>query len=217
MKNLIIIFAVLLSANAWSQVSFNAGASMLKGFSPDKPFGGFHLGFEVPRDDAQSFYGRYTHMFNNKAQDPIPMYVYATDVMTIPYTQEIEATPAMNYHILEGGTRYYLGNGFDYGWAGYGGTNMQLIFNKVSAEYSPYDEALYEIDDASRMEGSIFSFGFGLAGGVKYSSASAGTFYMDVSMSYMILAQGSTNTIYAGLYNPLLFGVNIGYRKDLFW
>jgi hypothetical protein len=190
---------------------------MLKGFGPGKAFGGFHLGFEVPRDDAQSFYGKYTHMFKNQAQDPIDMYIYAIDLMTVPYTQTIQATPAMNYHIFEGGTRYYLGNGFDYGWAGYGGTNMQLIFNKVSAEYGPYDEALYEIDIDSRMDGSIFSFGFGLGGGVKYSSASSGTFYMDVSIAYLIFGQKSTAAVYQDLYNPLLFGVNFGYRKDLFW
>lgn len=222
MKSLILFIALILSITVNAQLSISGGGSMLKGFSPDKPYGGFHIGLEIPRDDAVSFYGRYTHHFKQSAKDSIQTYVYAKDwdspnPQIFPTTMLINSLPSMNYNIFEGGTRYYLGDGFDYGWAGYGGSMMMLIFNKVKVDYAPYNEVNYEIDDNSRMDGSIFSLGFGLGGGVKYSTAISGTFYFDVNIAYMIFAQASTNGIYGDLYNPLIFGFNLGWRKDIMW
>lgn len=222
MKGLLLFITFLLGVFASGQISISAGGSMLKGFSPDSPYGGFHFGLEFPRDDAISIYGRFTHHFKQNASDSLPSIVYAKDAFspnptTFPSAITVNALPSMNYNIIEGGTRYYLGNGFDYGWAGYGGSMVMLIFNKVKAEYTPFDEALYEVDDSYRPEGSIFSLGFGLGGGVKYSTAISGTFYFDLSLAYMIFAQGSTNNVYGELYNPLLFNFNLGYRKDILW
>jgi hypothetical protein len=213
MKNAILLISFMMSIGASAQVSLSAGGSMLKGFSPDKPYGGFHLGLEIPRDDAVSFYGKFTHHFKQNAADSIPTFVYADDFTS----KVINTLPSMNYNIIEGGTRYYLGDGFDYGWAGYGGSMVMLVFNKVKVAYEPFDEVKYEIDNSTRLDGSIFSLGFGLGGGVKYSTAISGTFYFDVSLAYMIFGQTSTTGVYTNLYNPLIFNFNLGYRKDIIW
>ena len=131
----------------------------------------------------------------------------------------------MNYHIIEGGTRYYLGNGFDYGFSAYGGTNLMVLFNKVRLDYDPYDEVDYQIYNAQTYvgEGSYFSLGFGLGGGVKYTMAPYGTFYFDLNVNYLILGQPSSNEVnntifgYERLISPLLFNFNLGYRKDFMW
>ena len=221
MKNLIALIAVCLAFSSSAQVSINAGGSMLAQFSPNKPWGGFHIGFEVPRDDAVSIYGRFTHHFRNFAQDSLDIFLSPRDINSMPpgapFYPTIGSLPSMNYNIIEGGTRYYLGNGFDYGWAAYGGSNLMLIFNKVKGNHAAYDEVLYVIEETSRYEGSIFSFGFGLGGGVKYSSAMAGTFYFDLNASYLIFNQPSVQNIYGGLHSSLLFSFNLGYRRDILW
>lgn len=219
MKKLTLIAMLILTNISWSQVSFNGGGSMLVGFGSPGPWGGIHLGFEVPRDDALSFYGRITHHFHKSARDSVALFATAKDFTTSPYTISFNSLPSMNYTMIEGGTRYYLGNGFDYGWAAYGGTNLMLVFNKVRMNHAQnsFDESLYTIDENSRRDGSIFSLGGGLAGGVKYSSARFGTFYTDININYMLIAQGSQQNIFADLYRSLIFSFNMGWRKDIIW
>jgi len=216
MRNFLIIIAVLVAGSVSAQVSFNAGSSTLKGFGTDKWFTGFHIGVEVPRDDAMSFYGRYTHHFARTGQTD-STYAYAIDPTTSPYIFNVERNATMNYNIFEGGTRYYLGDGFDFGFAGYGGTNFMIVYSKVKTKYSEFDEALYEIPGATNRSEAIFGIGAGLMGGVKYTVPRIGTFYSDFSIGYMLLAQASDDNIYAGLYSNLLFGIQVGYRRDLFW
>ncbi len=219
MKLIAIIGVLSLTFTGFGQVSFNAGGSMLQQFSPNRPWGGFHLGLEIPRDDQQSFYFRYTHLFANKEPDSVTFYFPARDINALPPGSYIDlpvnGVPTMNYNIIEGGTRYYLGNGFDFGWAAYGGSNVMLILNRVRMKYEPFDEVLYEpIDD---YDGSIISLGFGLNGGVKYSMIPYGTIYLDAGVSYLVAALPSKPEVYGGLFNQLLFNVCIGYRKDILW
>ena len=226
MKNFALVIALVITGNISAQVSIQGGASMLAGFGNGKPFGGFHLGLEIPRDDAVSIFGRYTHHFKQKGST-IDAWAVAKDQNNIPpagYSILIEAVPTMNYHIIEGGTRYYLGNGFDYGWAAYGGTSLMLVFNQVKGNYSSFDEANYELDVNSRVEGSIFSIGFGLGGGVKYSTARMGTFYTDLGVAYMLFSQPSNSMVGGAVFSDqnrqwssLIFNFNIGYRKDILW
>ncbi|PHR17268.1 MAG: hypothetical protein COA38_20975 [Fluviicola sp.] len=216
MKNYILIIALLIAGSVSAQVSFNAGSSTLKGFGTPKWFTGFHLGVEVPRDDAMSFYGRFTHHFS-RAGDSLLISVVAKEVTTTPYVMNIMSISGMNYSIFEGGTRYYLGDGFDFGWAGYGGTSFMLIYNKVKTTYVDFDEVNYQIDASTARDGAIISIGAGLLGGVKYTVPRVGTFYSDFSVSYLFLGQVSNQTMYTGLYSSLFFGINIGYRRDLFW
>lgn len=216
MRNLLIVVAVVLAGSVSAQVSFNAGSSTLKGFGTDAWFTGFHVGAEVPRDDAMSFYGRYTHHFA-RTGDSLGVIGIATDTGTTPFTISVMSSSQMNYNIFEGGTRYYLGDGFDFGFAGYGGTSFMIVYNKVKTKYSDFDETLYEIDGSTARDGGIFSLGAGLLGGLKYTVARVGTFYSDFSISYMLLGQASGEFTYTGLYSNLFFGINIGYRRDLFW
>jgi hypothetical protein len=216
MKKLSLIIVLIVAGSVSAQVSFSAGSSTIKGFGVPKWFTGFHLGVEVPRDDAMSFYGKYTHQFARGGEEIFGVAV-ANEVTTTPYTINVAGVPTMNYHILEGGTRYYLGDGFDFGFAGYGGTNFMLIFNKTTARYDDLDETLYTLDPSTARDGGIISLGMGLTGGAKYTFPRLGTFYADISASYLFLGQMSNSTTYIDLYSKVLFGLNVGYRKDLFW
>lgn len=218
MKNGLIIMMILIAGAVNAQVGISGGGSLMKGFGIPKPWAGLHIGVEIPRDDAISIYGRVTHYFRQKAQDSIYGSAEARDPNTNPYLISVSGLPSMNYTVIEGGTRYYLGSGYDFGWAAYGGTNLSLIFNSVKAKYSDFDEVAYRLSDGIDRKGSIFSFGVGLSGGVKYSQAGLGTFYMDLGFSYMVFGQASNSLASnQGLYSPLLFNLTLGYRKDILW
>ena len=226
MRSILLIFTLLISGILPAQVSINGGGSMLVGFGNPQPFGGFHIGVEVPRDDAVTIFGRYTHHFKRRSLLPIPGYLSPTqfdnfgNAISPPgelYNPVVDAFPTMNYNIIEGGTRYYLGNGFDYGFAAYGGTSIMLIFNRVKAQYDPFNEEYYEIDNLNRPDGSIFSIGFGLGGGLKYSFTRIGTLYFDTNISYMIFAQASHIAVSGDQYSSLIFNFNLGFRKDILW
>ncbi len=223
MKNIIVAIVLLISTGAGAQVSIMGGASSLIAFGNKTPYAGFHIGLEVPRDDAVSFYGKFTHHFNQSKRSPFLAYAPAIDPTNPVFFQQFGYNVKMNYNMIEGGTRYYLGNGFDYGFAAYGGTSVKLIFNSVKPDYDDYNSEEYRVDPAYDFKGSIFSIGAGLGGGVKYSFARYGTFYFDVNIDYMIFSQQSNDYIYSEVYqgnrqwSPLIFGFSLGYRKDIIW
>jgi hypothetical protein len=220
MKIIAVIMALMLSGAVSAQLGISAGGSLLKGFGQPKPWGGLHFGIEVPRDDAISIYGRITHHFKQNSQDSTLVPIIAYDLATIPYSKNINAISSMNYTMIEGGTRYYIGNGYDFGWAAYGGTNIMLVFNSVKMQYDGYDQVLYDLPEGYERKGSIVSLGFGLGGGVKYSVAGLGTIYFDTGLSYLLAGLPSNQLASdqgSQQYSPLFFNFNLGFRKDLLW
>ena len=221
MRSIVSFLFVMSFSVAFSQVSVSAGGSTLKGWGPQKAWAGFHVGIEIPRDDASSFYGRYTHLFHNRDVDTTFVSLIPRDPASLPpgsvYSPLISSTASMNYHIINLGTRYYLGDGYDFGWAGYGGSDVVITINKVRMNNEPYDEALYVVDEYSRYDGSAFTLGFGLTGGVKYSRPPLGTFYFDAGLSYLLLYQPNNPYLYSNMINQLTFNFNLGFRKDILW
>jgi hypothetical protein len=122
----------------------------------------------------------------------------------------------MNYTIIEGGTRYYIGDGYDSGFGAYGGGNVSALFNTIKRTYGDYDQSLYQLNTTEVAKGSIFNVGFGLCGGVKNTFAGIGTLYFDAGFSYLILSIPSSNSISTNMYTPLLFTFNFGFRKEFY-
>ncbi len=212
MKNIVLIAFLIATSGLFAQVSVNGGGSMLLGFGAGKPWGGMHIGIEIPRDDAVSFFGRYTYHFKNTERDSSTYELEVTDpeygYVSFENTQ---GKTSMNYHILEGGTRYYIGNGFDYGWGAYGGSSIMIIFNTIKVGFaSPYESNTFR-------DGSVFSVGLGLGGGIKYSMATVGTIYLDASLNYKILNQASQPYVSDNLFTNLIFNFNLGIRRDIIW
>ena len=202
-----------------SQVSLNAGTGFSSGFSSEEPgvFIGFHLGGEVPRNNDITFYGRFSHYLARNENTSVSTYAEAIDITTSPYTILVDYTSSTNYTSIEGGTRYYLGNGFDNGFSIYGGSNMALLFYGVKRNYDDFDESLYSLPTGEDSKGTILSLSLGLQGGAKYTIPAIGTIYFDVTGSYSILAQANNQTAAnSSFYSPLLFGFNLGFRKDFY-
>jgi hypothetical protein len=217
-KYLVVVVILLIgSTAAQAQFGVSGGMSVLKGFGVQKPYIGMHFGGEIPRDDQISLYARLS--LYARQQEPTNGFtiVTATDFTTVPYSQTISYSSTFNYTIVEGGTRYYIGNGYDSGFGAYGGSTVMLAVNSVKRRYDDYDQAKYELPSSELSKGSIFNLGFGLGGGLKNTFAGIGTVYFDMNLAYMILSTASNSTAQnTSLYAPLLFSFNFGFRKEFY-
>jgi len=220
MKLFTLLLVILMTGGASAQIGVSAGATMLNAFGNAKPYGGVHLTVEYPSSETVTFYGKVSHLFKQRNEDSSLIVITAYDFNTFPLTKNIGGLSSLNYTIIEGGTKYYLGNGYDFGLAAYGGPNAFLAFNRVKMEYSPFDETLYELPQDYGRKASIISFGVGFNGGVKYSIERIGTVYLDLGLSYVIRAfQNNQLAVNEGFprLSPLLFNFNIGFRRDILW
>lgn len=217
-KNILVIIVLMMGTNvALAQFGLSGGVSMLKGFGVPKPYIGMHIGGEIPRDDQITMYARLSLYAPQQEQNKGYTLVTATDPATTPYSQTITYTPTFNYTIIEGGTRYYLGNGYDSGFGAYGGSTIMLALNSVKRKYGDYDQAKYELPMGELSKGTIFNLGFGLGGGVKNTFAGIGTVYFDMNLAYMVLSTASNATAQnTNLYSQLLFSFNLGFRKEFY-
>lgn len=220
MKKLFVIFVLIfLGKTAIGQMGISGGINMLKDFGTPKPYVGLHFGVEVPRDDENSIYGRVS--FYGKQSDDIKNYTVVTafDPTTIPYSLNVGYKNSMNYTILEGGNRYYIGDGYDSGFGAYGGGTGMVIFNTVKRTYDDYDQAVYSLPDNEIPRGAIVSLALGLNGGFKYTFAGVGSIYGDAGFGYVLFGKPSNTTaqqLFYAKYSGLIFTFNIGFRKELY-
>lgn len=215
-KSIIVAILSLISGLSLAQFGAAGGISVLKAFGMPKPYVGIHLGGEIPRDDQVSLYGRIS--MYGKQEDPIKNFtnVNAIDPLTFPSSKNVVYQNAMNYTIIEGGTRYYIGDGYDSGFGAYGGGNFSALFNTIKRTYGDYDQSLYQLSITEVAKGSIFNIGFGLSGGVKNTFSGIGTLYFDAGFTYLIKSIASSNNISTNMYSPLLFTFNFGFRKEFY-
>ena len=220
MKKMGLILAMMIIGNlSHAQYGLTGGLSMLKGFGIPKPFVGFHLGAEFPQNDQNSIYGRLS--FYAKQRDTLSSvsWVSAIDLTANPPGLNVAYQSSMNYTILEGGNRYYIGDGYDSGFGAYGGATFMLIFNTVKRNYEDFDETKYTLPINEVPKGSILGLGIGFNGGLKHTLAGIGTFYLDANLAYrtpfLTFASNST-ALNTTLYSGILFTFNVGFRKEFY-
>lgn len=227
LNNLTTLFLfIFLCLTLNSQVSLSAGLGSISGFTTDQSHLGFHAGFELPRNNDVTFYGRLGHYFSRSEEEGTTRTVIIQDLnnVSLPYQLQVNARESFNYTTIEGGTRYYLGNDYDNGFSAYGGTNGMLVFNTVKLKYDKTDitgtyewENDYALPSNDDDRGLIMGIAVGLQGGVKYTIPAIGTAYFDVSGQYSILAQGNNDVAnYTEQYSQLFFVFTLGFRKDLY-
>jgi hypothetical protein len=215
----VLLPALLLCRFSFAQFGLGVGPTMIKGFGYPTVYPGFHITGELPKDDQLTFYGRLSASLYGKDEDVFTEYL--TDPLTFQVAP-VKYQNAMNHLILEGGNRYYLGNGYDSGFGLYGGGNMQIIFNgaKRIYDYDTINEAQFPATSSASKKGSIFALAFGLNGGTKYSIPGVGSIYFDMTFSYALLAQPTPNTsapeVYSRLFAPINFNFSLGFRKEFY-
>ncbi len=222
MRKYYFLFFVLMFVNRISiaQFGLSGGVNMLKGFGGPKPYMGLHLSGEIPRDDYVSFFVKASFYAKQTELTQMTGYLQAVSPTTIPYTQNVSYFNSMNYTVLEGGNRFYIGDGYDNGFGAYGGGTLQVVFNTVKRKYDfdEIDMSVYQLPVTEKIKGTIFGLGFGLSGGLKYSFAGYGTAYFESGFSYILNAQASNATASgaSNLYSPLFFTFSLGFRKEFY-
>lgn len=225
MKVILAILLIIIGFGANGQYSIGGGASTLFQFGNKKPFVGLNFIVEVPRNNEVTFYGRVNYLFKQNATQSVgTMDAFAIDPATTPYTQSLDYrfNESLNYFMIDGGTRYYLLNGFDEGFALYGGTNIAVIINTIKYGYetSEYDETKYQIYDKDlfiyRDKGTVLNLAVGFTGGLKYTIPARGTFFFDFNPSMILFGLPSKEGLQSELYKNVVFNFNIGYRKEFY-
>lgn len=216
---------ILITSIVSAQFSVGGGPTAMMEFGNKKPFYGLHFNMEFPRNNEVTFYGRITYLFNQKNVNYIgDLAAIAKDINTQPewVTVPMNSLSSVNYIMIDGGTRYYLINGFDEGFSIYGGTNIALIVNSIKYGYSfgDYDATMYNLDTGdftdSREKGTIIRLAVGFTGGLKYTIPAKGTFYFDFNPQLTLFGIPSNQNIPNTVYKPVFFGFNIGYRKEIY-
>ncbi|MBM3429924.1 MAG: hypothetical protein FJX99_02940 [Bacteroidetes bacterium] len=214
---LLLCLSLFVLTTARTQFSVNGGTGFLKGFSKPKYFYGLHIGGELPRSNELTMYARLGYYFPQNENDSSSTFLTAYDFNTVPYQVLTKYVASLSHLTIEGGTRYYLGNGYDNGFSGYGGNCFMIMNSTVKRNYDYYDKSKYALPNGEESQGSILSILLGLQGGVKYTDPSIGTFYLDVTGAYSLLALPSNATAQStNLYSPLIFNFSIGFRKDFY-
>jgi hypothetical protein len=205
-----LIFSTLLIlsvvSNFGAQISLSGGTNMLNAFGVKKAFYGVHIGGELPQNNMVTFYGRLNAVAVGK------------DFTINPYQINVKYLNTTSFISVEGGTRSYIGNGFDNGFSGYGGGKTSLLISRIGARVNDYNTGMYTLDETTLGKGSILGICLGLQGGMKYTFPGVGSIYIDGSIDYLLFAQPSNQNIYTSYYpiQRILFVTTVGFRKDFY-
>lgn len=226
----LLFFALSLTSQLNAQFSYGGGLTLTRFFNTQSiqnqnlTMPGLHAHFEIPRSGDVTLYGRVSYMFPKANYDTLTSYVTAINPNTNPYILAVNSRFKTSYFTLEGGNRYYIGNDYDNGFAGYGGSGIIIGLGKVHKAYDPKDvsgqyswEQTHQPDQTEISEGRLFTLGGYLQGGVKYTIPAIGTIYTDVTLNYLLLANANNNTAASTDYlSPLFFNFSVGFKKDLY-
>ena len=229
-KQVVRLFAVLMVValmpiTSSAQFAIGGGVSSLLQFGNSKPLVGANLLVEIPRNNDVTFYVRGQYLAPQSVNgDPIYMEAIARDPLTDPSFVPVKVfdQKRFGYFIFDGGTRYYLLNGYDEGFSVYGGSNVGVVISTVKYGYQSedYNTSLYSLDlynlDDYRGKGSIFGLAVGFTGGVKYTKPGIGTFFFDINPHLMMFAVPSSNTMPTDHHRNLIFTFNLGFRKEFY-
>jgi hypothetical protein len=217
---LIVMLLFCANSSVFAQFGIGGGLSGLYGFGSPKSFGGLNVVLELPQDDEMTYFGKITYLFPR--QDEITYSEYLNNNNSLLSGQSFDYNFSMDYLLLEGGKRFYIGDGYESGLAGYGSTNVVLILNTVKKnfDYKEFNASDYNIETVSPERGSIFSLGLGLNFGGKYTVPSLnGAFYADLGLNYLLLQPMISNATANGgapFFKSLFFTFNVGFRKNLY-
>lgn len=219
MKLIVACTVLFFSHTVFSQTGISVGGSIINGFGSQKHLPGINLGVEIPRDNESSLYVRASFTTRSTSKETVSF--QAIDPLTSPAVKIGECDFKNGMFNLEGGTRYYFGEGYDSGMALYGGTMVMLNTNGVVLrEASGVDETKYEfvnsINQPYSKKGRIVSLNIGLNVGFK-KHIGVGMVFFDVTAAYSILGLSSNDLANQyGTFSPLIFAFNLGFRRDLY-
>lgn len=236
-KRIFFICAMIscISFQSKAQIGVSGGLAVIRGFGSGKTFPGLSLGVELPNFSDMTFYLRGTVSLPRTETIQLPSgkdtidygstYVSQTTNISLPSSLTVNYQTTFNYGTIEFGTRRYIGNDYDNGFALYGGSNFMLILNSVKRKYEKKDYTLtyewekynYTLPANEPSSGRIVCLAVGVEGGMKYTFPGQGSIFADVTANYSLLALPNNNTAAnTNLYSPFIMIFNVGYRKEFY-
>jgi hypothetical protein len=226
----LLLFAGLLQVQIFAQFSYGGGLSLNSFLNTQSvqngnlTMPGVHAHLEIPRSGDVTLYGRLSYSFPKANYDTLIGYVTGINQNTNPYILAVNSRFKTSYFTIEGGNRYYIGNDYDNGFAGYGGSGIVIGIGQVKKVYEDTDISgqyswaqTHQLDPNEQSQGRIFNLGGYLQGGIKYTIPAIGTVYADATLNYLLLANFSNNTAAATEYlSPLYFNFSVGFKKDIY-
>ncbi len=203
-----------------AQYSLNGGLSTLNAFG-QKSYMGFHLGGEFPKSNDLSMYLRAS-FYGKREADPFTQgsyFIQLDNINPLDAVTFVKATSTFNYTTFDGGMRYYILDGYDDGFALYGGTNVMGAINSAKFKLDSFDDTKYRVPGTTSLSGTILNVGVGLSGGAKYTFPGIGSIYFDSTVDYLIISKASNSTaqnIGGQFFSSILFSFNIGFRRDFY-
>ncbi len=220
-----------ISFQSKAQIGVSGGLAAVRGFGSGKTYPGLSLGVELPNFSDMTFYLRGTLSLpkSETLTDGSPSfsstYVSQTTSLNLPSSLTINYQTTFNYGTIEFGTRRYIGNDYDNGFALYGGSDFMLILNSVKRKYEKTDytgtyeweKYNYTLPANEPSSGRIVCLAIGVEGGMKYTFPGQGSVFADITANYSLLALPNNNTAAnTNLYSPFIMIFNVGYRKEFY-
>jgi hypothetical protein len=212
-----------------AQLGIGGGFTTLLEFGNKKPFFGLNFVVEYPRNNEVVFYGRLHYLFKNTSYtDYGSVAAFPKDPSIVNYQDvPIQQEYSINYFTIDGGTRYYLINGFDEGFSLYGGANVGLIFNKLhyfkNYRLGEYDENTFFVDESYKLsleketDALLVRLALGFTGGMKYTIPAVGSFFLEFNPNLSLFVIPNKEGVPTNTYKQVFFNINIGYRKEIYW
>ncbi|HLV42536.1 MAG TPA: hypothetical protein VKY37_09665 [Brumimicrobium sp.] len=208
-----------ISTLSTAQYSLGGGLSSFHGVNLPISRVGVNFFAEVPRTPENTLFIRAAYMLPNS--DSRSTFVSGKQGVT-PSMTEADLVAKTSYFAIDGGTRYYLFNQYDIGFAVFAGGHIKGILSSYSARYrmpGSLDINDYETSDfpaqpltgLSPQYSLLFAFGGNV--GVKYQLPMRGALTFDFALE-LITRLYDPYTILGNDIAPLSFSFNLGYRFD---
>ena len=210
----LLIFVLTAFSYIGNAQRFGVGGSfdVLNPIGKKKFLPGVSVFFDVPKTDNIAFYGKVGYYFPSSIVDS-SAYVIAIDPMTNPYQSSAENKTVVNTISLQGGTKYFVGNAYNVGFAGQFDTRIRLLVSPVKSSITGYDASKYQQDPmVASTAGKYVSMVLyaGVGAGVKYSQP-WGTLFATANLDLLLFYLRPT-----ALTSSFLFSLEVGYRRDIY-
>lgn len=217
-KRKVVVLFLLFASFIWqplnAQFSVGGGLSSFHGLNIDVNRFGLNVFVESPRTTNNTLMVRASIMLPDKNTKTSEVEKIDPNDFSIPTKVEAEAVSKTSYFAVDGGTRFYLINDYDIGFAVYGGGHLKGILSSYSATYRLPD-SLDANDYNTQTQDKSFSLLFGFGGniGVKYQLPLRGALLFDFGAE-IITGLYDPNLILTNEISPLSFFFNLSYRFD---
>jgi hypothetical protein len=214
MKRILFLLTVVCSLQVSAQYSIGGGFSTFNSTNSGITRVGLHLFYENPHNEVTSFYLRSLFTLPVKRFDSLSLALVGFEP-GLPAFASVGREIKTTYIAVDGGTRRYIFNTYDSGFAVFGHLHLKGVLARYSEEVDDYNEELYQPNDPVFPDGLALLLGIGADIGFKWQLPSTGSFLFEAGFDAF---QRLSDPIFilGNEIGTLGLTFNISYRHDIF-